>query len=110
MLDGERSASGFGTLAAVCEHRRVEMNLSLRKATQSDLEYIVGLKERTMREDLERLGVWHPARSRARVAAAFGVDQTRIIEGQDGAVGCVSIRPAPDALWVELFYIEPWAQ
>jgi GNAT superfamily N-acetyltransferase len=68
---------------------------------------VVDLKSRTMRPDLERLGVWRPERSRERVEAAFAPGRTLIVEVDGERVGCVSVRDTDDAHWLELFYLEP---
>lgn len=82
----------------------------LRPSLPADLEYVVDLKSRTMRTDLERLGVWRPERSRERVEAAFAPDRTWIVEVDGERAGSVSVRDADDGHWLELFYLEPTRQ
>ncbi|MGI9822143.1 GNAT family N-acetyltransferase [Agromyces sp. Marseille-Q5079] len=93
----------------------MQASLELRPCRSDDADYVVDLKERTMRADLERLGRWHPERSRDRVLAAFSVAHTRIVEVDSGPIGSVSLRPDAGAdgdagWWLELFYVEPSAQ
>ena len=83
---------------------------SLRPCVLQDLEYVVAVKERALRSELERLGVWSPERSRQRVAAAFSLLSTRIIESQGRPVGSISLRRRDDDRWLELFYLEPHLQ
>ncbi|SFR83694.1 Predicted N-acetyltransferase YhbS [Agromyces sp. CF514] len=85
-------------------------SLTIRPCLPADAEYVVALKERTMRPDLERLGRWHAERSRTRVLAAFSIEHTRIIELDGEPVGSVSLRPTDEAWWLELFYLEPSTQ
>ncbi|GAA1939306.1 GNAT family N-acetyltransferase [Agromyces allii] len=84
--------------------------LTIRPSLPIDAEYVVALKERTMRADLERLGRWASDRSRARVLAAFSIEHTRIIELDGEPIGSISLRPAADGRWLELFYLEPSMQ
>lgn len=85
-------------------------SLTIRPCLPADAEYVVALKERTMRPDLERLGRWHAERSRMRVLAAFSIERTRLIELDGAPVGSVSLRHADDGWWLELFYLEPSVQ
>ncbi|MFF2371677.1 GNAT family N-acetyltransferase [Agromyces sp. NPDC058110] len=85
-------------------------SLTTRPCLPADAEYVVALKERTMRPDLERLGRWNAERSRSRVLAAFSTEHTRIIEFDGEPVGSVSLRPADGDHWLELFYLEPSTQ
>ncbi|WP_094770580.1 bifunctional GNAT family N-acetyltransferase/class I SAM-dependent methyltransferase [Microbacterium gorillae] len=83
------------------------MQIEFRPTTADDLDYVVELKARSIREDLERHGRWHPDRSREWVARSFAPEWTRLIHLDGHLAGTVSLRRAPDALWLELFYLEP---
>lgn len=65
------------------------------------------LRAEVMRADLERLGRYDAVRVRQRFLDAFIPEHTRVIvaDGQD--VGLVAVRPEPDAVWLEHFYIAP---
>ena len=82
----------------------------LRPARADEFEAVLALKERVLRADLERLGVWHPDRSREWAARGFSPDHSSIVELDGAPVGSISLRPADDAVWIELFYLEPHLQ
>ncbi len=68
------------------------------------------LRAVVMRPDLERLGRYDPVRVRQRFLDAFVPENTRVIvvDGED--VGLVAVRPEPDELWIEHFYLSPESQ
>jgi len=82
----------------------------LRPARADEFEAVLALKERVLRADLERLGVWHPDRSREWAARGFSPDHSLVVELDGEPVGSISLRPADDAVWIELFYLEPHLQ
>lgn len=84
--------------------------LTLRPATADDLDYVVDLKERTMRESLEALTRWDPERSRGRVVEAFGGNGVNVIECDGASVGSVAIDRRGEAWHLHLFYLEPSLQ
>lgn len=77
----------------------------LRAAVPDDVHAVVALKRDVLRADLERLGIWDEARSRERVEHYFAPERTRMIILDDRVVGTVSVRPAPDGTWLEMFYL-----
>jgi GNAT superfamily N-acetyltransferase len=83
---------------------------TLRPATPDDVEPVAELRAVVMRADLERLGRYDPDRVRRRLRDAFVAEHTRIIEACSSLVGCVALRPAEDAHWLEHFYLSPALQ
>ncbi|WAH95435.1 GNAT family N-acetyltransferase [Arthrobacter sp. MMS18-M83] len=83
---------------------------SLRPAPPSDAAWIAELRAVVMRRDLERLGRWDPVRVRERFLNAFQPEHTFVIAVEGQAAGVIAVRPEPDALWIEHFYIAPGFQ
>lgn len=63
-----------------------------------------------MRPDLERLGRFDPDRVRHRFLSGFDASSTYVIEMAGAPVGCIAVRQAPDAYWLEHFYLDPALQ
>ncbi len=82
----------------------------IRQATAADLDVLVGVRAVVMRPDLERLGRYDAARVRQRMRDAYEPGHTWAIEVAGALAGCVALRPAPDAYWLEHFYLEPRLQ
>ncbi|WP_042363699.1 GNAT family N-acetyltransferase [Streptacidiphilus neutrinimicus] len=82
----------------------------LRPATPGDAEPLAELRAVVMRPDLERLGRYDPHRVRQRFRDAFMPEHNRIIEASSSLVGCVALRPAEDAHWLEHFSLAPACQ
>ncbi|MFF2297887.1 GNAT family N-acetyltransferase [Arthrobacter sp. NPDC058127] len=80
---------------------------SLRPALPSDAGWIAELRAVVMRPDLERLGRWDPVRVRERFLNAFQSEYTFVVAVEGQAAGVIAVRPEPDALWIEHFYIAP---
>jgi GNAT superfamily N-acetyltransferase len=59
---------------------------------------------------LERLGRYDEQRVRQRLRDGFEPDHTSVIEVGGAFAGCVSLRPAEDAQWLEHFYLAPHRQ
>ncbi|MBO2448957.1 GNAT family N-acetyltransferase [Actinomadura barringtoniae] len=75
-----------------------------------DLEELTELRAVAMREDLERLGRYDGQRVRQRLRDGFEPAHTWVIEVSGELAGCVALRPAEDARWLEHFYLAPHAQ
>ncbi|MGO4584916.1 GNAT family N-acetyltransferase [Arthrobacter sp. 2RAF6] len=88
----------------------VPAEFSLRPALPTDAGWIAELRAVVMRPDLERLGRWDPVRVRERFLNAFQPDHTFVIAMEGRATGVIAVRPEPDALWIEHFYINPGFQ
>ncbi|WP_405767738.1 GNAT family N-acetyltransferase [Streptomyces sp. NBC_00080] len=81
-----------------------------RPATADDVEAVAEVRAVAMRADLERLGRYDEHRVRQRLRDGFIPAHTRIIEVNGALAGCVALRPAVDAHWLEHFYLAPHAQ
>ncbi|GAA2328938.1 GNAT family N-acetyltransferase [Dactylosporangium salmoneum] len=79
----------------------------LRPATPDDAPRLAGLKALAMRPDLERIGRWDPDRARQRFLEQYVPANTDVIELDGEAMGCIAVRPEPDAQWIEHFYLDP---
>ncbi|SNX56072.1 N-acetylglutamate synthase-like GNAT family acetyltransferase [Streptomyces sp. TLI_55] len=82
----------------------------LRAASMADLEEIVEIRAVAMRADLERLGRYDEHRVRQRLRDAYQPEHTSAIEVAGALVGCVALRPADDAYWLEHFLLVPELQ
>lgn len=82
----------------------------LRPASVADVEPVAELRAEVMRPDLERLGRYDPHRVRQRLRDGFVPAHTRVIEVDGAFAGCVALRPAGDASWLEHFYLASRAQ
>ena len=82
----------------------------LRPAQEADVEQIAELRAVTLRPDLERLGRYDDHRARQRLRDGFTVEHTLVIEVEGEFAGCIALRPADDAYWLEHFYIDPRLQ
>ncbi|MGW3289181.1 GNAT family N-acetyltransferase [Streptomyces sp. NPDC001002] len=83
---------------------------SMRPAQESDVETVAELRAVVMRPDLERLGRYDEHRVRQRFRDAFDPDHTWMIEVAGAFAGCVALRPAEDAHWLEHFCLAPHLQ
>ncbi|MEU1192989.1 GNAT family N-acetyltransferase [Streptomyces sp. NPDC005859] len=82
----------------------------IRAATEDDVEAVAEVRAVAMRADLERLGRYDEHRVRQRLRDAFVPEHTWIVELDGVLAGCVALRPAHDAHWLEHFYLAPYAQ
>ncbi|MEU6374988.1 GNAT family N-acetyltransferase [Streptomyces sp. NPDC046909] len=83
---------------------------NMRPASPADLEPAVEIRAVAMRPDLERLGRYDPHRVRQRLRDAFQPEHTWAIEVDGAFAGCVALRPAEDAYWLEHFLLAPHLQ
>ena len=78
--------------------------------SEADFESLLALRIEAMRESLERLGRFDPARARSRLRSTFQPDHTWSIE-QDGVrVGFYTVRPDGDGLRLDHLYVRPATQ
>lgn len=82
----------------------------IRPATAADVEPVAELRAVVMRPDLERLGRYDEHRVRQRFRDGFDSAHTWVIEVGGELAGCVALRPAKDAHWLEHFYLDPRLQ
>ncbi|WP_037609725.1 GNAT family N-acetyltransferase [Streptacidiphilus rugosus] len=85
-------------------------NWTIRPAVAADVELVAEIRAVVMRPDLERLGRYDPHRVRQRFRDGFESGHTAVIEAEGRLVGCVALRPAADAYWLEHFYLDPDVQ
>jgi ribosomal protein S18 acetylase RimI-like enzyme len=60
-----------------------------------------------MRDSLERIGRFDPARARERFLSGFSPEHTRHIEADGGRVGFVVVRPQADFVLLDHLYVHP---
>jgi ribosomal protein S18 acetylase RimI-like enzyme len=84
--------------------------VSYEPATLADLDALVALRIEAMRESLERIGRFDPARARERFASGFEPASTRhiLLDGQ--RVGFVVVKQQADGLLLDHLYLRPEAQ
>ncbi|GAA2795424.1 GNAT family N-acetyltransferase [Saccharopolyspora taberi] len=82
----------------------------IRPASTADVDAVAELRAVVLRPDLERLGRYDEQRVRRRLRDAFLPEHTWVIEVGGAFAGCVSLRPAEDAHWLEHFYLAPHLQ
>ncbi|GGS69951.1 N-acetyltransferase [Streptomyces cinerochromogenes] len=82
----------------------------IRPASPADVEAVAELRAVVLRADLERLGRYDEKRVRQRLRDGFAPAHTRVIEVDGAFAGCVALRPAADAHWLEHFYLAPRLQ
>lgn len=75
-----------------------------------DVEAVAELRAVVLRPDLERLGRYDEHRVRQRFRDGFTPAHTWTIEVGGALAGCVALRPAKDAYWLEHFYLAPELQ
>ncbi|MER6349013.1 N-acetyltransferase family protein [Streptomyces sp. NPDC001595] len=85
-------------------------NWVMRPASASDVEAVAELRATVLRADLERLGRYDEQRVRQRLRDGFAPAHTWVIEVAGAFAGCVALRPAEDAHWLEHFYLAPEVQ
>ncbi|MFF7215186.1 GNAT family N-acetyltransferase [Streptomyces sp. NPDC008238] len=82
----------------------------MRPAAATDVEAVAELRAVVMRPDLERLGRYDERRVRQRLRDAFVPEHTWVVDVDGAFAGCVALRPADDAHWLEHFYLAPHLQ
>ncbi|WP_038493001.1 GNAT family N-acetyltransferase [Collimonas arenae] len=84
--------------------------VSLVQAEDNDFEELVALRIEAMRESLERVGRFDPARARERFRAGFSAIHTRHVMVNQQRAGFVVVKPGPDQLLLDHLYIRPDCQ
>lgn len=80
---------------------------TFRASDVTDAQWMAELRADVLRSDLERLGRFDEIRVRQRFLDAFVPEYTRVIVAAGQNLGLVALRPEPDAVWLEHFYISP---
>lgn len=83
---------------------------NFRASDSSDAHWMAELRAEVMRPDLERLARYDAVRVRKRFLDAFVPAHTRVIVSAGQDVGLVALRPEPDVVWLEHFYLAPQYQ
>ena len=73
----------------------------------ADFEELVELRIAAMRESLERVGRFDPARARERLRKTFYPEHTRFIVYGGKKIGFYTFRPAEDCLQLDHLYVHP---
>lgn len=84
--------------------------VTLTPADPGDAEALVALRIEAMRESLERIGRFDPARARQRFLSGFSPAHTRHIEAGGLRVGFVVAKPQPESMLLDHLYIRPGSQ
>lgn len=86
----------------------------LAPVATSDFDAMLALRIEALRESLERLGRFDPARARERLAAGFVPEYMRHIELEGQRIGFITLRPdagqEPASLQLDHLYIQPALQ
>ncbi|MFP8940240.1 GNAT family N-acetyltransferase [Streptomyces fenghuangensis] len=82
----------------------------IRQASAVDAAEAAELRALVLRDDLERLGRYDEQRVRQRLRDGFDPAHTWVIEVDGAFAGCVALRRAGDAHWLEHFYLAPRLQ
>jgi GNAT superfamily N-acetyltransferase len=81
--------------------------IMLSAAVQGDAEELVALRILAMRESLERIGRFDPARARERFLSTFSPQHTRHILVDGARAGFVVVKPDGDGLLLDHLYVDP---
>lgn len=88
--------------------------LSFARVAPEDFEAMLAIRVEALRESLERLGRFDPARARERLAAGFSPRHMQHIMLGGQRIGYLTLRPLPDsvpaALQIDHLYIRPQYQ
>ena len=74
------------------------------------MEAFVALRIEAMRESLERIGRFDPARARERFLSGFSPEHARHIEVHGARAGFVVVKPHEEGLLLDHLYIAPQFQ
>jgi GNAT superfamily N-acetyltransferase len=85
-------------------------DITLCPACESDFEALVALRIEAMRESLERIGRFDPARARERFRSGFSPAHTQHIVADGARVGFLVTRPQGEHLLLDHLYIRPGQQ
>lgn len=84
--------------------------VTLQPVTADDFEALVAVRIAAMRESLERVGRFDPARARERLRQNFAPEHTQWILRDNARVGFCTFRPAPDGFHLDHLYVRPESQ
>lgn len=81
--------------------------LTFLEAAPGDAEALVALRIEAMRESLENVGRFDPARARARFLSTFSAVHTRHIDLAGQRVGFYVVKPRDGELLLDHLYVKP---
>lgn len=84
--------------------------LTYEAASADDLDALVALRIDAMRESLERIGRFDPARARERFARGFDPTRTWHVLRDGKRVGFFVVKPHPEGLLLDHLYVQPTHQ
>lgn len=84
--------------------------ITYEAGSPDDLEALIELRLAAMRESLERIGRFDPARSRERFARSFAPAHTRHILADGHRVGFIVVKPQAEGLLLDHLYVRPGQQ
>ena len=87
--------------------RIADGSIAFTKAVAADAEALVALRVLAMRDSLERVGRFDPARARERFLSAFSPEHTRHIVANGERAGFVVVKEHADGLLLDHLYIDP---
>ncbi len=85
-------------------------SITLVPAKLEDMDALANLRIEAMRESLQRIGRFDPARARARFTKAFNPAHTRHIELNGKRVGFLVVTRSEDSLSLDHLYLQPASQ
>lgn len=83
------------------------MDIGFEGALESDADALADLRVAAMRESLERVGRFDPARARERFLSSFDAAVTRHVLADGLRVGLVVVRTNEKEMLLEHLYIDP---
>lgn len=91
------------------------MAITFTPAREDDFESLLALRMVVLRESLERLDHFDPARGRTRFRASFSPEHTLLIHEDGVFAGCVTVRDDETGTWeagtwLEALYLRPEVQ
>ena len=83
------------------------MKVGFSSVADADFEELADLRVAAMRESLERVGRFDPARARERLRNSFRPEHTRFVEFEGAKVGFYAVSPSPEGLRLDHLYVHP---
>lgn len=83
------------------------LDVTFSPASAADAEALVALRIDAMRESLERIGRFDPARARERFLSGFSPLHTRHVELNGERVGFFVVKPCDQGLLLDHLYVHP---
>lgn len=74
--------------------QNLNLHVTFSDRRRGRFEQLIALRIEAMRESVERIGCFDPARARQRLAASFEPQNTRFISLDGAVVGFYAFRPA----------------